>query len=90
MGNCHFKTDFDAENITGKYHQGLQNVTSDFMPEAAYQNKWVSRSNLKYRWIIYGPLDAAFKLWQKLKFKIEYGDVILTYVTNLAISRSSF
>lgn len=19
MGNCHFKTDFDAENITGKY-----------------------------------------------------------------------
>jgi len=20
MGNCHFKTDFDAENITGKKH----------------------------------------------------------------------
>ena len=20
MGNCHFKTDFDAENITGKFH----------------------------------------------------------------------
>jgi len=20
MGNCHFKTDFDAENITGKYY----------------------------------------------------------------------
>lgn len=26
MGNCHFKTDFDAENITGKleYHQKVQ------------------------------------------------------------------
>ena len=21
MGNCHFKTDFDAENITGKWIQ---------------------------------------------------------------------
>ena len=20
MGNCHFKTDFDTDNITGKYH----------------------------------------------------------------------
>jgi len=20
MGNCHFKTDFDTENITGKFH----------------------------------------------------------------------
>ena len=23
MGNCHFKTDFDAENITGKYLQTI-------------------------------------------------------------------
>lgn len=25
MGNCHFKTDFDAENITGKLEIPLEN-----------------------------------------------------------------
>ena len=25
MGNCHFKTDFDAENITGKLHKCANN-----------------------------------------------------------------
>ena len=24
MGNCHFKTDFDTENITGKYFLLIQ------------------------------------------------------------------
>ena len=28
MGNCHFKTDFDAENITGKYQMKLPYVNA--------------------------------------------------------------
>ena len=28
MGNCHFKTDFDAENITGKFQMKPPNVNA--------------------------------------------------------------
>ncbi len=67
MGNCHFKTDFDAENITGKFiykfHSfGLTGVAFisnsghnfTFGPFSKFENLWICKFEIHFKkeWII--------------------------------------
>ena len=61
MGNCHFKTDFDAENITGK-----SNINSMIFLIA------VSKSSFSYQFCIgKGGFGKVWKVNRK-KQKLEY------------------
>ena len=66
MGNCHFKTDFDAENITGKLRNTSRfiTLTITFLSIYEYLRGQVDPFNLINDLIIcrYVTLDTAFHI----------------------------